>query len=79
MSGIRTRLGKCGECRWYQNVEEIEKHYGGTNTGICTHPTRNGKNRHTPYPCHKMAAACFDAEDPEENRQLTLSDLEAAQ
>ena len=69
---IKTRRGHCGECRWFHPWEKRDAHW---NDGECRHPTRNGKNRKTPYKCYSHAAACFDAEDPEENRQLTIEEV----
>ena len=70
---IKGRNGKCGECRWFKATKLTRDPYW--NDGICKHPTRNGKNRKTPYKVFSRASCCFDAEDPEDNKQITLEDL----
>lgn len=73
MSNIKTRLGKCRECRWYCESEQIRKIHEGRDDGICMHPTRNGKLRKGPYAVFGGAACCFDAEDPD--GQMTFEEV----
>lgn len=69
MSSIKARLGNCGECKWYKPTLKRDSLW---NDGECKHPTRNGKNRKTPYRVYSRAACCFDAEDPDDYEQEEL-------
>ena len=69
---IKKRLGDCGECKWFKATGKRDSFW---NDGICVHPTRNGKNRKTPYKVYSHALCCFDAEDPDDNKQLTIEEV----
>lgn len=55
----------CGDCRHFRKLPETAV-YVSSSDGMCCHPTRNGKNRKTPYLAYSRAAACFDGEDKDE-------------
>lgn len=66
---IKIRGGHCGECKYYNALQSTTgdgPFWGRSWDGECKHPTRNGKNRKTPYKVYSLAACCFDAEDPDE-------------
>lgn len=69
---IKKRLGHCGECKWFKATGKRDSFW---NDGICIHPTRNGKNRKTPYKVYSHAGCCFDAEDPDSYRQITMEEV----
>ena len=69
---IKRRNGHCGECKWFKATGKRDSFW---NDGICVHPTRNGKDRKTPYKVYSHAHCCFDAEDPDDNKQLTIEEV----
>ena len=68
---IRTRMGDCGECKWYKAKPELMKSCAPYHfDGICLN------KRHAPsegYKVYSRAACCFDAEDPD--GQMTLEEV----
>lgn len=72
MSNIKQRNGHCGECRFFLPLGKRDSLW---NDGICKHPI-NVKDRKTPYKVYSLAHCCFNAEDPDDNRQISLFDIE---
>lgn len=63
---IKIRGGHCRECKYYRPTGKRDALW---TDGICVHPTRNGKNRKTPYKVSGGCIHCFDAEDPDDYEQ----------
>ena len=60
----------CGDCRYFKPLPKLIPY--PYSDGECCHPTRNGKNRKTPYLAYSHAAACFDGEDKDEEQDGQL-------
>ena len=64
---IRTRMGKCGECKWFKPLPKRDSLW---NDGVCLN------KKHAPsdgYKVYSRAACCFDAEDPD--GQMTIEEV----
>lgn len=69
---IRTRMGKCGECKWFKPEPKMMKECAPYHfDGACMNRkhTVHGKL----YRVYSMAACCFDAEDPD--GQMTIEEV----